>query len=94
MTTRSQIKKRSFQGRRYIRDGRHSVRTVLFVSMMSSIQFLPKLKPMYERLVDAGKPKKVALVACMKKQLKILNTIVKNGTYWDEKMVQFLDLEP
>ncbi|WP_444884126.1 IS110 family transposase [Microbulbifer sp. PSTR4-B] len=76
----------SFQGKRYIRGGRHRVRTVLFVSMMSAIQCHPKLKPMYERLVAAGKPKKVALIACMRKQLTILNTMVKNNTYWDEKM--------
>ena len=76
----------SYQGKRYIRGGRHRVRTVLFVSMMSAIQCHPKLKPMYERMVAAGKPKKVALVACMRKQLTILNTMVKNNTYWDEKM--------
>ena len=72
--------------KRYIRGGRHKVRTVLFVTMMSAIQCHPKLKPMYERLVAAGKPKKVAIVACMRKQLTILNTMVKNGTYWDENM--------
>ena len=77
----------SFEGKRFIRGGRHKVRTVLFVSMMSAIQCHPKLKPMYERMVAAGKPKKVALVACMRKQLIILNTMVKNNTYWDEKMV-------
>ena len=76
----------TFEGKRYIRGGRHKVRTVLFVSMMSAIQCHPKLKPMYERLVSNGKPKKVALVACMRKQLTILNTMVKNNTYWDEKM--------
>ena len=76
----------NYQGKRYIRGGRHRVRTVLFVSMMSAIQCHPKLKPMYERMVAAGKPKKVAIVACMRKQLTILNTMVKNGTYWDEKM--------
>ncbi len=75
-----------FQGKRYIRGGKQKVRTVLFVSMMSAIQCHPKLKPMYERLVAAGKPKKVAIVACMRKQLTILNTMVKNGTYWDENM--------
>jgi transposase len=74
------------KGKRYIRGGRHKVRTVLFVSMMSAIQCHPKLKPMYQRLVAAGKPKKVAMVACMRKQLTILNTMVKNGTYWDENM--------
>lgn len=77
----------SFEGKRFIRGGRHKVRTVLFVSMMSAIQCHPKLKPMYERMVAAGKPKKVALVACMRKQLIILNTMVKNNTYWDEKMI-------
>ena len=76
----------SFEGKRFIRGGRHKVRTVLFVSMMSAIQGHPKLKPMYERMVAAGKPKKVALVACMRKQLIILNAMVKNNTYWDEYM--------
>lgn len=76
----------SYEGKRYIRGGRHKVRTVLFVSMMSAIQCHPKLKPMYERMVASGKPKKVALVACMRKQLTILNAMVKNGTYWDENM--------
>ncbi len=75
------------KGKRYIRGGRHKVRTVLFVSMMSAIQCHPKIKPMYERLVAAGKPKKVAIVACMRKQLTILNTMVKNGTYWDENVI-------
>lgn len=77
----------SFEGKRFIRGGRHKVRTVLFVSMMSAIQCHPKLKPMYERMVAAGKPKKIALVACMRKQLIILNTMVKNDTYWDENMI-------
>jgi transposase len=74
------------QGKRYTRGGRHKVRTVLFVSMMSAIQHHPKLKPMYERMVAAGKPKKVAIVACMRKQLIILNTMMKNGTEWDPNM--------
>ena len=75
-----------YEGKRYIRGGRHKVRTVLFVSMLSAIQCHPKLKPMYQRMVAAGKPKKVAIVACMRKQLIILNTMVQNGTHWDENM--------
>lgn len=55
-----------FEGKRYIRGGRHKVRTVLFVSMMSAIQCHPKLKPMYRHMIAAGKPKKVALAACMR----------------------------
>ena len=75
------------KGKRKIRGGRSKIRTVLFVSMMSAIQCHPKLKPMYQRLVAAGKPKKVAIVACMRKQLTILNTMVRNGTYWNENMI-------
>lgn len=75
-----------YKGKRKIRGGRHKVRTVLFVSMLSAIQCHPTIKPMYQRLVAAGKPKKVAIVACMRKQLIILNTMVKNGTYWNENM--------
>jgi transposase len=73
-------------GKRYIRGGRHKVRTVLFVSMMSAIQHHPTLKPMYQRLVAAGKPKKVALIACARKQITVLNTMMKNRTYWEESM--------
>jgi len=74
------------KGKRKIRGGRHKIRTVLFVSMLSAIQCHPTIKPMYQKLVAAGKPKKVAIVACMRKQLIILNTMVKNGTYWNENM--------
>jgi transposase len=76
----------SYRGKRRIYGGRSKVRTVLYVSMLSAIQHNPKIKSMYERLVAAGKPKKVAIVACMRKQLTILNTMMKNGTHWDEKL--------
>jgi len=74
------------KGKRKIRGGRHKIRTVLFVSMLSAIKCHPTIKPMYQRLVAAGKPKKVAIVACMRKQLTILNAMVKSGTYWNENM--------
>ena len=76
-----------FQGKRIIRGGRHKVRTVLFVSIMSAIQCHPKLKPMYQRMVASGKPKKVAMVACMRKQLTILNVMMRDGTHWNENMI-------
>ena len=72
------------QGKRFIRGGRHKVRTVLFMSMMSAIQCHPTIKPKYQQLVAAGKPKKVAIIACMRKQLTILNAMVKNNTPWEE----------
>ena len=73
-------------GKRSIRGGRHKIRSVLFVSMMSAIQHHPTLKPMYQRLVAQGKPKKVALIACARKQLITLNAMMKTRTYWNEKM--------
>ncbi len=76
----------NFQGKRMIRGGRYKVRTVLFMSIMSAIRFNPQIRATYERLVSAGKPKKVAMIACMRKQLCILNAMVKNGTKWEEKM--------
>jgi len=76
----------SYQSKKYIKGGRSNVRSVLFVAMMPTIQCHPTIKPMYKRLVAAGKPKKVPLVACMRKQLTILNAMIKNGTHWDESM--------
>lgn len=76
----------SNSGKRYIRGGRHKVRTVLYVSMMSAIQHHPSLKPMYKRLVAQGKPKKVAIIACARKQLITLNAMMKNRTYWSVSM--------
>ena len=73
-------------GKRSIRGGRHKIRSVLFVSMMSAIQHHPTLKPMYQRLVAQGKPKKVALIAFARKQLITLNAMMKTRTYWNEKM--------
>jgi len=76
----------SYKGKRRIRGGRYQVRTILFMAMMSAIQSNTKFKAIYTRLVQAGKPKKVALVACMRRMITILNTMVKNGTVWDEKL--------
>ncbi len=76
----------AYKGKRKIRGGRHRVRTTLFMAMMSAIQYNPKIKAIYTRLVDAGKPKKVALVACMRRMITILNIMVKNGTVWDDSL--------
>jgi len=75
-----------YQGKRRIRGGRARVRTVLFMAIMSAIQSNPKLKRKYLALQDAGKPKKVALVACMRKMLTILNVMVKTGQHWNPEL--------
>ena len=48
----------------------------------------PVIREFYERLLAKGKPKKVALTACMRKLLTMLNTIVKTKTPWDEKIAR------
>ncbi|MDR0716094.1 MAG: IS110 family transposase, partial [Azoarcus sp.] len=51
-----------------------------------AIRFNVVIKTFYNRLVGAGKPKKVAIVACMRKLLTILNAMVRTGKAWDEAL--------
>lgn len=78
----------SFKGKRMIRGGRHQIRTAMFMSMMSAMQCNPVFKATYQRLVAAGKPKKIAIIACVRKMIVILNSMVRDGVYWDPKMNQ------
>ena len=73
-------------GKRRIRGGRHRVRTVMFMAMLSSIQCTPVFKRFYERLKAQGKIPKVALIACMRKMIVVLNTMLKNQEPWRENM--------
>jgi transposase len=70
------------RGRRMIFGGRSSVRHVLYMAALVASLYNPVIKAFYGRLVAAGKPKKVALVACMRKLLTILNAMVKAGKPW------------
>jgi len=71
------------RGKRRIFGGRTSVRSVLYMATLSAIRFNPVIKAFYQRLVAKGKLKKVALTACMRKLLVILNTMVKTGQDWN-----------
>lgn len=71
------------RGVRHIAGGRAAVRGVLYVATLSAIRFNPVIRAFYERLLGRGKPKKVALVAAMRKLLVILNAMVAHGTLWD-----------
>jgi len=71
------------RGKRRIFGGRTSVRSVLFMATLSAIRHNPVIKEFYQRLLAKGKLKKVALTACMRKLLVILNTMVKNGQVWN-----------
>ncbi len=73
----------SYQGKRHIRGGRARVRRVLFMAIMSAVQSNEKLKNKYQALKAAGKPPKVALVACMRTLLTILNVMVRNSEKWN-----------
>jgi len=76
----------SYQGKRYIRGGRAQIRTAMFMAMMSAMQCNPVFKQHYQKLLKAGKPKKVAIIACVRKMVVILNSMVRDGTYWKNNM--------
>ena len=76
------------RGRRSVFGGRASVRSALYMPTVCAIRYNPVIRRFYERLVEAGKPKKVALIAAMRKLLVILNAMVKSGKHWDESLHQ------
>ena len=76
----------TWNGKRRIRGGRHRIRTVMFMAMLSSIQCNPVFKRFYEHLKAQGKLPKVAIIACMRKLIVVLNTMLKNETRWGENM--------
>lgn len=71
-----------FRGRRHIFGGRSDVRSVLYMAALSGIRHNPVLKTFYDRLMANGKLFKVAITACMRKLLTILNAIVRDGSAW------------
>lgn len=74
------------RGKRRIRGGRATVRTMLYMAMLTSVQHNPVIKRFYHRLVAEGKHKKVALTACIRKMIIILNAMLRDGTDWNENM--------
>jgi transposase len=76
------------RGQRTIFGGRARVRHVLYMAALAAARYNPAIKVFYARLLAAGKPKKVALVACMRKLLTILNAIVKAGKPWNASLHQ------
>ena len=71
------------RGKRRIFGGRTSVRCVLYMATLSATRHNPVIKAFYQRLLAKGKLKKVALTACMRKLLVIVNTMLKNGQAWN-----------
>jgi transposase len=71
------------KGKMIIWGGRKEVRTALYMPMLSAIQHNKTIKAFYDRLIANGKIRKVAVIACMRKLLGILNAMIKNNTAWD-----------
>ena len=71
------------KGQRHIWGGRAEVRQALYMATLSAMRYNPVIAALYQRLLSAGKPKKVAMVACMRKLLVILNAMLRDGVPWD-----------
>lgn len=74
-----------FRGKRRIKGGRASVRTTLYMATLSATQCNPVIKHFYRKLVDQGKHKKVAITACMRKFITILNAMVRDNVVWSHE---------
>lgn len=72
----------TMRGQRKITGGRAPVRRVLYIAALVAARYNPVIKAYYRKLVEAGKPKKVALIACARKLLVILNAMVRTKTHW------------
>lgn len=72
-----------WRGKRTIFGGRAAVRSILYMAIVSAIRFNPLIKTFYQRLLAAGKPKKLAMTACMRKLLVILNAMMRDRADWN-----------
>jgi transposase len=70
------------RGKRVIQGGRYAVRSVLYMAALSATRFNPTIRTFYEHLLAAGKDKKLAIVACMRKLLTILNAMLRDKRVW------------
>jgi len=74
------------RGRRRIQGGRFEIRRVLYMAALTASRRNPPIKAFYDRLLAAGKLPKVALVACMRKLLTMLNAMVRTNRSWDNSL--------
>lgn len=76
-----------YKGKRSIRGGRAELRSVLYMAALVAVRHNPVFKAFYNRLVDAGKVRKVALVACMRKLVVTLNAVLRNQQPWESQPI-------
>ena len=74
------------RGKRFTGGGRPRVRAVLYMATLSAVRYNPVIGEYYRRLVKAGKPKMVAIVACMRKLLVTLNAMLRTRTRWQAQI--------
>jgi transposase len=75
-----------FKGQRRIWGGRAQIRQALYMAALTAKRCNPVVRTLYQRLTARGKPHKVAMVACMRKMLTILNTMAKNNAHWNPNL--------
>lgn len=80
----------TMRGRRFVQGGRSTVRAVMYMAALVASKHNPVIAKFYQRLVAAGKPKKLALVACMRKRLTILNIMVRTQTAWNQASTELV----
>lgn len=76
----------TLRGKRMVWGGRRSVRVALYMAALTASQCNPVIREFYERLLARGKPPKVALTACMRKLLVILNAMARDGVAWNPEL--------
>jgi transposase len=75
-----------WKGKRFIRGGRAELRHALYMPALVAMRFNADLKAVYDRLTEAGKPAKVAIVAVMRKMLILANALLRKGARWEPKL--------
>lgn len=80
----------TMRGRRFVQGGRATVRAVLYMAALVAAKHNAVIAQFYQRLVASGKPKKLALVACMRKLLTVLNVMIRTRTRWKAATTQIL----
>ena len=78
----------NWRGKRTVWGRRSQVRATLYMAALVASRYNPVIRSFYQRLCEAGKPKKVALTACMRKQLIILNAMLKHNQPWNPDLAQ------
>lgn len=78
----------TLRGKRTVWGGRAQVRAALYMGALVASRFNPVIRDFYQRLLAAGKPRKLALTACMRKLLVILNSVLKHGVPWRDLQSQ------